>query len=364
MELTQHLYLKIGSKVRGPVSANVLYRMFKNKEIDSSAMFSFDGNKWASVTKLFSAKTRNKSTEKSENYQNNSDKIDKNFKVEAAAAANTQLPELTKKLDAAAGKLEKTFSIFTYLVFAGGSIIFSMLLSLGLRLMLPEFSPLLHIAVAVVPAILLAAVGAHTFGNYYMSFLTGLSLKEKYSLALHIPWESAPQSWSLPLKKWLYCNDWLVDNNSGNLLPYVRVFVTGKAPVNVEEEVDLWQNIMQGSRKKFEEAVGHSVRELACLQHLPMWTSEITPGMNLHELEKSLGMAGRKWAVSLLKRAALRKESLKDAAQNGNLDDVIFEFYCSKLRDGRECLMVIISSHAARENGSEDRMRHGRERAA
>ena len=364
MELTQHLYLKIGSNVRGPVSANVLHRMFKNKEIDSSAMFSFDGTKWASVTKLFSAKTRKRSAGKPENSEDNENNESKRVKVEAVTGSNIELPELVKRMESASGKLEKSFPVLTYLVFAGASIGFSMLLSFGLRLLLPEFSPLLHIALAVVPAILLAAVGAHIFGNRYMSFITRLTLQEKYSLALHVPWENAPQNWSPALKKWLYCNDWLVDNDSGSLLPYVRAFVTGKAPVSVAEEVELWQNIMQGSRKRFEGAVGHSVRELACLQRLPVWTTEITPGMNLHELEKSLGTAGRKWALSLLKKAAERKSELQEAALNGNLEEVIFEFYCSKLQDGRECLMVIISSHAARDRSVQDRSRRGSERAA
>ncbi len=361
MELTQHLYLKIGSNVRGPVSANVLHRMFKDKEIDSSAMFSFDGNKWASITKLFSSKAAKKAHESS---NDTGEQGDDPLKVNTSSNVGTCIPELLKRVNRASVILNKSFSFMTYLVFAACSIVFSMGICLALRFMLPAFSPLLHIAIGVVPAILMAGVAAHFFGNFYIKTLTKLSLNEKYSLAIHVPWENAPEEWGQPLAKWLYLNDWLIDSNTGDMLPYVRAFVTGVTPNTVDDEVDLWKNILQGSKKSFDPSVGRSVRELACLQRLPAWTAEITPGMNLHELEKSLGSAGRKWALSLLKRAAARRKDLQEAAQSGDLDQVIFEFFCSKLADGRECLLVIISNHGGSDRKERKLAAANKERAA
>ncbi len=361
MELTQHLYLKIGSNVRGPVSANVLHNMFKNNEIDGSAMFSVDGNKWASITRLFSSKAAKNVQE----YSNDTGEQGEDpFKVNSSSSIGTCIPELLKRVNRASIILNRSFSLMTYLIFAGGSIAFSMGICLGLRFIIPSFSPLLHIAMAVVPAILMAGVAAHSFGNFYIKMLTRLSIKEKYSLAIHVPWENAPEEWCLPLTKWLYLNDWLIDSNAGDMLPYVRAFVTGVTPNTVEEEVDLWKNILQGSKKSFDPSVGRSVRELACLQRLPAWTTEITPGMNLHELEKSLGNAGRKWAMSLLKRAAARRKDLQEAAQSGDLDQVIFEFFCSRLAGGRECLLVIISTHGGSERRESRHAAGKKERAA
>lgn len=361
MELTQHLYFKVDSNVRGPVSANVLYKMFKNNEIDSSAKFSFDGSKWASITKLFTSKAAKNSLK---NSGNNGKKKDEGLKVVNASDLMSEIPELLKKADKAAETLNKTFELATYLIFALASVGMSMIISIGLRFVIPQFSALLHIAIAVVPAILAAGAIAHSFGNFYIKTLTKLSQKEKFSLAIHVPWERASAQWPSVLKKWLYCNDWLVENDSANMMPYVRAFVTGKAPVNVNEEVDLWRKVLQGNRKSFNASVGHSVRELACLERLPAWTTEITPGMNLPELEKSLGGAGRKWAISLLKRAATKRNDLNEIVLNGTFDDVIFEFFCTKLEDGRECLLVIISSSISNERKTRNAKNSKSERAA
>ena len=361
MELNQHLYVKIDSNVRGPVSANVLHKMFKNNEIDSTAMFSFDGSKWASITKLFSSKAAKSSLKSS---GNNGKKNDEGLKAVNTSGLMSEVPALLKKTDKAAETLSKTFEFVTYLVFALASIGMSMMISIGVRFAIPQFSALFHIAIAVVPAILIAGVIAHSFGNFYIKVLTKLSQKEKFSLALHVPWESSSAQWPVVLKKWLYCNDWLVDNDSLDIMPYVRAFVTGSAPASVDEEVDLWRKILQGNRKGFNASVGHSVRELACLERLPVWTSEITPGMNLFELEKSLGSAGRKWAIGLLKRAATKRTDLKEIALNGTFDDVIFEFFCSRLEDGRECLLVVISSSLSNERKTRSAKHSKSERAA
>ncbi len=360
MELTQHLYLRIGSDVRGPMSASVLHKMFKEKKIDNSAMFSFDGSKWASITKLFSSKAAKEAIKDSIG----GGKKNNGLKIINPNNNISEIPQLVSKTERASKILQKTFAPSIYLVFAMGSVAMSTLLSASLRMLFPEFSSVLHIALAIIPSMLFAAVVAHGFGNLYIRKVTGLSIKERYSLAIHMPWENAPEGWSLSLKKWLYCGDWLVENDSGDMMPYVRAFVTGKAPVTIDEEVDLWQNIMQGSKKRFEGSIGHSVRELACLERLPAWTTEITPGMNLHELEKSLGTAGHKWAVSLLKRAASRRGDLKDVDLDGDLSEAIFEFYSSKLGNGRECLMVIISSHKAKSNKAKKIRLSAKEHAA
>ncbi len=70
--------------------------------------------------------------------------------------------------------------------------------------------------------------------------------------------------------------------------------------------------------------------------------------MNLAELEKALGEAGRRWALSLLKRAGSKRVDLSVAAERRDTEAVIFEFFCSKLSGGRECLMVLISPNWSR----------------
>ena len=333
MELTTHLYLKIDSDVRGPMSANVLQRMFKNNELDSSAQFSFDGNKWASITKLFSARGKEVKNNSNRGKKKNTKIINTNI---------AELPELLNKTQKASLILDKTFAPVAYMVFALSSLLLS---SFGITLVqkfLPAYSALIQIGVTIVPSMLISAVFTHAFGNFFIARTTKLTKNQRYSLAVHMPWNRAPEEWSSYLKNWLYCNDWLVENDSADLLPYIRVFATGKAPETIDEEVDLWQSIMQDSKKGFDCIIGHSVRELACLEKLPAWTGEITPGMNLDELEQSLGNAGKKWAVSLLKRAASRKEEFAGIDLSGDLSEAIFEFHSSKLENGRKFLMVII----------------------
>ncbi len=272
MELTQHLYLKVGSDIRGPVPVNVLQNMCRKRELDGSAMFSVDGNKWLSISKLFTAKSIQQSKgKKGGGGTRQSEPRGDSPRVAPVAGKLSEIPELLKRTDRAAQILNSNFVIITYLVFAVSSIALSMSACLALRWIIPSFSPYLHIGMAVIPAILGAGVLAHSFGNVYIGFLTKLSAKERYSLAIHLPWENSSADWPLSLKKWLYCSDWLVENNSGELMPYVRVFVTGKAPETITEEVELWQNILQGNKKIADNNIGHSVRELACLERLPAW---------------------------------------------------------------------------------------------
>lgn len=248
---------------------------------------------------------------------------------------------------AGAERSAQLFPLVTAIAFSAGSV-----LSAGILITLGHFllnCPHLLLALgAIVPSALIAGAIAHLVGNALIRRLSGLSNMERRSLALHLPWNRTPAEWSNYYRRWIYCGDWLVDNFSGDLLPYVRAFVTGEVPQSIEEELALWNGFMQRSRNSCEMEVGHSVRELACVDALPNWTRDITPGMNLPELEKMLGKAGRDWALSLLKRAATRKRIFSLVNTNGDLKEVLFEFHYSRLEDGREGLMVILRPHLPR----------------
>lgn len=247
-----------------------------------------------------------------------------------------------------AERAQRIFPSVTFGIFCATSLLMALLILLCGSVLLTAFSPVLLAAVAVLPSVLIAGAAAHLAGNILLRRCSGLNGLERRSLALHLPWNRTPAEWPTYYRRWIYCGDWLVENFSGDLLPYVRAFVTGEVPQNIEEELALWNGLMQCSRNRCDMEVGHSVRELACVDALPSWTREITPGMNLPELQKVLGKVGRDWAVSLLKRAATRKRVFSAVNLNGSLNEVKFEFHYSQLDNGREGLMVILRPHYPR----------------
>ncbi len=225
----------------------------------------------------------------------------------------------------------------------------SVLIIIGAGMFFPETGTLTAFFFSLLPAILFGLGAGHIFGNYFIYAMAGLNDQERRSLALHLPWNKNPKNWPKYFRRWLYCGDWLVDNFSGDFLPYVRAFVTGDAPQTIEEELELWSEFLQNSRHNFKIEVGHSIRELACVDSLPVWTKDITPGMDLPALEKALGTAGHKWAVNLLKRAASRKRIFCNVNFSGDLSEIKFEFHYCLFESGREGIMVIIrpSVHSA-----------------
>lgn len=240
------------------------------------------------------------------------------------------------------------FPIATAVIFCLSSLCIAFLIIAFGHLLLHDCPPLFLGLTALLPSVLLAGAIAHLAGNYLLRRFCGLDNLERRSLALHLPWNRTPSEWPAYFRRWIYCGDWLVENFSGDLLPYVRAFVTGDVPKNIEEELALWSSFMQSSRRSQEIEVGHSVRELACVDALPSWTREITPGMNLPDLEKALGNTGHEWAVSLLKRAATRKRIFGLVDITGDLHEAIFEFHYSRLSNDREGLMVVIRPHLPR----------------
>lgn len=343
----QHLYFKHNGTVKGPVSARILHKMFKNNEIEGNAQFSFDGESWYNISKLFTAKLK-KFADKVSNVGTGKQpdkKPDKSsFKIKNKAKIQG-LSKVMEKAKKAARRLQLTFSIVTAMSFSLGSIAIGAGIISVLRIYSPSMSPLLHIAVGLVPTVLLAAAFAHQFGNFYVYRLSGITLKERHSLALHLPWNRTPKEWPKCFRRWVYCGDWLIEDFSGDLLPYVRTFITGDAPTTIEEELDLWESFMAHTRKTLDFEVGHSVREMAAVESLPKWVREVTPGMNLPELERTLGKAGHDWAVSLLKRAASRKRVFANVDIRGDLHEALFEFHYCRLPEGREGLMVILRPH-------------------
>lgn len=245
----------------------------------------------------------------------------------------------------AAPRVARAFPVVTMATFAIVSVIVAAGIILGISAAFPQTPAIFQVLISLLPSALLAAGVAHLSGNFVIYHLSGLNRTERRSLALHLPWNRTPVDWPVYYRRWVYCGDWLVNDLSGDLLPYVRAFVTGGMPASIEEELRIWSCFMQDSRRHLDFEIGHSVRELACVENLPGWTREITPGMNLPELEKALGRVGHEWAVSLLRRAATRKRVFSRVDFAGDLSEALFEFHYSKFEDGREGLMVIIRPH-------------------
>lgn len=245
----------------------------------------------------------------------------------------------------AAPRVARVFPLATMATFTLVSVIVAAGIILGISAAFPQTPAIFQVLISLLPSALIAAGVAHLSGNFVIYHLSGLNRTERRSLALHLPWNRTPVDWPVYYRRWVYCGDWLVNDLSGDLLPYVRAFVTGGMPASIEEELRIWSCFMQDSRRHLDFEIGHSVRELACVENLPGWTREITPGMNLPELEKALGRVGHEWAVSLLRRAATRKRVFSRVDFAGDLSEALFEFHYSKFEDGREGLMVIIRPH-------------------
>ncbi|GHS95644.1 hypothetical protein FACS1894107_17090 [Planctomycetales bacterium] len=261
-----------------------------------------------------------------------------------------EIRHLLRAANRAATRLRGLFPATLSVVFVGSLALWTAAIALLLRGLAPNLTGLPYYLCVGVPALLSAAAVAHQTGNFIIELLSGLKINARRGLALHLPANRSPREWSRYFRRWLYCGDWLVEGADFHLTPYVRVFITGASPAGVNEELALWDELMTHSRRAKPESaweMGHSVCEMARLPQLPVWAKEITPGMSLRDLEISLGEVGRNWAIKLLKRAALRKNSFGKIDYAGQLREAIFEFHYCQLINAREALLVIIRPHRA-----------------
>lgn len=274
-------------------------------------------------------------------------------KIIRSNADTLEIKRILKRTHRAARRLSWGFFPALGLVFLGSAAGLTLGAALALGHFFPQTHSAMRIMLAILPALLLAATLAHTAGTLAIRLISGLNHHARHCLALHLPWNRAPKEWPRYFRRWIYCGDWLIENLSGDLTPYIRAFVTGGEIHGVHAEIDIWNELMQATARGQQDITwetGHSVRELAKVDELPVWVRDITPGMNLSEMEKTLGNVGHAWAVNLLKRAAMRKKSFGNIDFNGDLHEALFEFHYCRLESGREGLLVVIRPH--RENGT------------
>lgn len=286
---------------------------------------------------------------------NKTDKVDKTGKTSKTAKSDMtesrhnvsreRLRDLLTRVQNASKRLPWIFPWSVGGVFFASTALLMGLAWGGFHVLPIALSVDVFVLAALLPCVLVGSAISHLAGNFFLRLLTGINDKERRCLALHLPWRSTPTEWPRYLRKWIYTGDWLVENFGGDLLPYVRAFITGSTPCDLEEELDLWAELMSGTPFGMGGhglEVGHSVREMACVQRLPSWARDVMPGMTLHDLELQLGKAGREWAVSLIRRASRRKNIFCHVDLGGDLHEVSFEFHHCEMGGGREGLMVII----------------------
>lgn len=268
-------------------------------------------------------------------------------KIIRSGAEVSEIKQILKRTRRAAKSLNWRFGVLLAGCFVGSCIIFSMLFTLISSYFFTQIMPLYHAILVLLPSALLSAALTHLSGNWFIYWLSGLTTTSRHCLALHLPWSRAPKEWPKFFRRWIYCGDWLIENFSGDLMPYVRAFVTGEKPRSINEELMIWNELMQrtNQRQNIEWEIGHSVRELAPVDNLPAWVREITPGMNLYEMERALGNVGHSWAVNLLKRAATRKKTFGSIDYDGDLHEAMFEFHYCQLSNNRDGLLVVIRPH-------------------
>lgn len=194
------------------------------------------------------------------------------------------------------------------------------------------------------PALLVGFIAGHVAGKLALQFEAGFTPAERRCLALHVPWSRVPERWPPYLKNWIYGGDWLHGLKMDDVMPYVRVFLTGPVPESLEEEVAIWEELTHASCGAFngELEVGRSARELAMIGHLPDWTREIEPGSTLASVRNRLGNIAHNWSVTLLNRASARIPELLQDNTAPDLNKAEFEFQHIELHDHREALMVVI----------------------
>ncbi len=210
--------------------------------------------------------------------------------------------------------------------------------------------PLL-VAIAFLPAVLLAAAAGHFSGNLLLRLVTRQGPAARRCLALHLPWNRCPRHWPLFLRNWIYGGDWLIGPELEAPQYYVRAFVTGPAPRNSHEEVAIWMELLRtatgfgGGRIE----VGRSTLEMVCLDRLPDWTRSLEPGTSLPDVVRRLGQTGRDWASSLLQRAVLQMPGLAQIDLAGDLRDVSMELHYCTLSRNREGLLVFVRPRRERQ---------------
>lgn len=324
------VYLRDNGHAYGRVSLAHVMEWMRSGQVTETAEVSLDSTRWMPISQLM---------------QQSAARAESGQSGETADPTRPELRRILRRIQGCVRTLPRLFGGVVGAVFCGaGTAAFT--LTMWLVSMFHE-SLLVMVAVAAVPGLLIGMALGHVAGNITLRRYTGLTKLERRCLALHLPWCRTPKYWPEYLRRWIYNGDWLIDAQSYQLLPYVRAFITGKTPQTIEEELQIWNELMARTRKSAspELEVGQSIRELACVAKLPEWTREIDPGMSLDQLQKTLGKVGHDWAVSLLRRAGTRMPDLQELDPEKDLENVTFEFHHCQMSDERSGLLVILRPH-------------------
>ena len=353
MERVSRLYMRDGKRIHEPLPLGEIAKLQAAGRIPPHAEFSVDKRKWFAYKELnkliATSATSGKSTNDGNSEPGESEEIAELLpKTIKAGADVNELKRILKRARRAARRMAWMFIPLLAGCFASSCAVFSVVSTLAVGRFLPQISSEMQILLVFLPAALLAAAVTHLAGNWITRLLSGLNQSERHAVALHLPWSRAPKEWPKSFRRWIYCGDWLIENFSADLTPYIRAFVTGAPVRGIDQELTIWSELMQATSRADREInweAGHSVRELAKVDALPAWVRDITPGMGLPEMERALGEAGHAWAVNLLKRAAMRKRSFGHIDFSGDLHEATFEFHYCNLPDEREGLLVVIRPH-------------------
>jgi hypothetical protein len=333
MSKTAQLYIRHNDAILGPFGVRQLRAMAQKGDIGMETRVSPDGKKWLLATKvrgLFAGAVS-----------------DQHAAPEAIIPIPAARPEMRRILELVEGKRYGLALLFNGMVgITTLSVMFTTFVALYalLSFAIPSMHSVLVACMVWLPSLLFSAVCGHAAGNIFMKRYMGLEPSERRCLALHLPRSQAPGNWPAFLLNWIYCGDWLVENCDDELLPYVRAFITGNTPVSIDEELAIWYELMAELPIHVSRGmeVGFSVMELACLPKLPEWARTVSPGSSLADIESRLGVAARKWAQCLVRRAITKLPRMNEICQASRLSEISFDFHYTSLGEGREGLMVVI----------------------
>ncbi len=332
MARAAHLFFKTAHGINGPVSAYRLQELVRRGMITVTTQVSPDGLKWLDAGRIRGLFTNTQAK----------GVVSRGENPIPIHGARPELKRIARAADGAVKRISRVFPVSVIAAVTLGLLACTPVFYFAARMVASRTSTVVLLFGAFLPAILLAAAAGQAAGNAILARMSGMTHADRRYLALHVPWSRAPGRWPGYFRNWIYGGDWLVDIQNEDIMPYVRVFVTGEVPASIDEEIGLWSQVLAYAPCRGRDGLetGHAVRELASVDRLPDWTREIAPGTSLPTLQKRLGRVGRDWAACLLQRARIRMPEL--AGADDRPEDALFEFHYLRLQNTREALLVII----------------------
>lgn len=253
--------------------------------------------------------------------------------------------------DAVFNRIEKRSASFSNIVFqaaVGAGALSGLFAAFGffalvLSHFFPYAAPVYLAAFIMPPCILLGAAAGQGAGNRFMGSWLRVDQETRRGFATRLTLGRVPESWPLPVRRWLFTGDWLKSPVFDPRLPYVRIFVSGDAPANCAEEDGLWREIhCRVSGDSLWEA-GANHREISYPRELPGWARGIQPGDGAEELDRRLGRTvSRQWLNHLWRRACKQWPLLGSGDYPADARRECFEAHHLRLSGEREALLVVL----------------------